>query len=251
MSPKICIIENNIIKILKRLAIPGNAAKIYIYLLKYGEQNGYSISKNSGINNSVIYRELERLKRNNLIIEIGINNKTYQAINSHALLNKLKRNNKKDEKNLEDSLSLLLNTSNSQVNIKINNYEDLIVQIIGELKKTNCEVLIRVWDEEFIRIKDTLESLNNKQIRIKILSFTPLKSYIGEVYCYNIDPNKFQEHWKRGIAISIDKKIVIVGNKIGKHPIQGLISNDLLITESIRDQIILDIELAKHRLAKK
>ena len=58
----------------------------------------------------------------------------------------------------------------------------------------------------------------------------------------------FKNIW---IAISIDKKIVIVGNKIGKHPIQGLISNDSLITESIRDQIILDIELAKHRLAKK
>lgn len=243
--------EKNIIKILNRLEIPGNAAKIYIYLLKNGEQNGYSISKNSGINNSVIYRELERLKRNNLITEIGVNNKTYQAINSYALLNKLKSNNKNDEKILKDSLSLLLSTSNSQINIKINNYEELIVQIISELEKTKHEVLLRVWDEEFTRIKDTLGSIKNKKIKIKILSFTPLKSYIGEVHCYNINPDKFQEHWKRGIAISIDKKIVIVGNKIGKHPIQGLISNDSLITESIRDQIILDIELAKHRLGKK
>ena len=243
--------EINIIRILKRLEIPGNAAKIYIYLLKSGQQNGYSISKNSGINNSVIYRELERLKKRNLVIEIGIKNKSYQAINSHALLNKLKSNNKKDEKTLEDSLSLLLSTSNSQINIKINNYEDLINQTICEIEKAQNEVLIRVWSEEFIRIKDTLENLNNKKTKIKILSFTPLKSYVGDVYCYNIDPNKFQDHWKRGIAISIDKKIVIVGNKIGKHPIQGLISNDSLITESIRDQIILDIELAKHRLAKK
>ena len=242
--------ENNIIRILKRLEIPGNAAKIYIYLLKSGQQNGYSISKNSGINNSVIYRELERLKKRNLIIEIGIKNKTYQAINSHALLNKLKSNNKKDEKTLKDSLSLLLSKSNSYINIKINNYEDLINQTISELEKAQNEVLIRVWNEEYIRIKDTLENLNNKKIKIKILSFTPLKSYVGDVYCYNIDPNKFQEHWKRGIAISIDKKIVIVGNKIGKHPIQGLISNDSLITESIRDQIILDIELAKYRLRK-
>ena len=243
--------EINIIRILKRLEIPGNAAKIYIYLLKSGQQNGYSISKNSGINNSVIYRELERLKKRNLVIEIGIKNKSYQAINSHALLNKLKSNNKKDEKTLKDSLSLLLSKSNSYINIKINNYEDLINQTISELEKAQNEVLIRVWNEEYIRIKDTLENLNNKKIKIKILSFTPLKSYVGDVYCYNIDPNKFQDHWKRGIAISIDKKIVIVGNKIGKHPIQGLISNDSLITESIRDQIILDIELAKHRLAKK
>ena len=243
--------EINIIRILKRLEIPGNAAKIYIYLLKSGQQNGYSIIKNSGIYNFVIYRELERLKKRNLVIEIGIKNKSYQAINSHALLNKLKSNNKKDEKTLKDSLSLLLSKSNSYINIKINNYEDLINQTISELEKAQNEVLIRVWNEEYIRIKDTLENLNNKKIKIKILSFTPLKSYIGDVYCYNINPNKFQEHWKRGIAISIDKKIVIVGNKIGKHPIQGLISNDSLITESIRDQIILDIELAKHRLAKK
>ena len=243
--------EDNIIQILKRLDIPGNAAKIYIFLLKNGEQNGYSISKNSGINNSVIYRELERLKKNNLITEIGIKNKTYQAINSHALLKQLKDNNKKDEETLKDSLSLLLSTSNSQINIKVNNYEDLIFQIINELKKTKHEVLIRVWNEEYQRIKKILDFLNNKaQIKIKMLSFTPLNSKIGEVYCYNIDPKTFQEHWKRGIAISIDKKIIIVGNKIGKHPIQGLISNDSLITESIRDQIILDIELAKYRLKK-
>ena len=35
--------KSNIIQILKRLEIPGNAAKIYIYLLKNGEQNGLSL----------------------------------------------------------------------------------------------------------------------------------------------------------------------------------------------------------------
>ena len=60
-----------------------------------------------------------------------------------ALLNKLKSNNKKDEKTLEDSLSLLLSTSNSYINIKINNYEDLINQTINEIGKAQNE-LIRV-----------------------------------------------------------------------------------------------------------
>ena len=44
-----------------------------------------------------------------------------------------------------------------------------------------------------------------------------------------------------------DKNIVIVGNKIGKNPIQGLLTNDPLIVESIRDQILLDIALFKSR----
>ena len=40
---------------------------------------------------------------------------------------------------------------------------------------------------------------------------------------------------------------MIVGNKIGKNPIQGLLTNDTLIVESIRDQILLDIALFKSR----
>ena len=56
MLPKKLILKIKIIKILKQLEIPANTSKIYIYLSKNGEQNGYSISKKSGINNSVIYR---------------------------------------------------------------------------------------------------------------------------------------------------------------------------------------------------
>ena len=42
--------ESNIIKILSRLDVPGNAAKIYIFLLKNGPTSGYKITKVSGVN---------------------------------------------------------------------------------------------------------------------------------------------------------------------------------------------------------
>ena len=64
---------------------------------------------------------------------------------------------------LQDSLSLLLSTTNAQLNININNYEDLINQNISESEKDQNEVFIRVWNEELIRIKDTLENLNKKK----------------------------------------------------------------------------------------
>ena len=66
------ISEENIIRILNRLDVPGNAAKIYIYLLKNGPSTGYSVSKKSGVNNAVVYRELERLKVRNLVYQLGI-----------------------------------------------------------------------------------------------------------------------------------------------------------------------------------
>ena len=51
-------IENNLIKILSRLYIPGNAAKIYLFLLKNGPSSGYKITKVSGVNSGVVYKEL-------------------------------------------------------------------------------------------------------------------------------------------------------------------------------------------------
>lgn len=68
-------IENNIIKILSRLDIPGNAAKIYLFLLKNGPLIEYRITKVSGMNSGVVYRELERLKLKNLVFESGVNQK--------------------------------------------------------------------------------------------------------------------------------------------------------------------------------
>ena len=42
--------ENSIIKILSRLDVPGNAAKIYLFLLKNGPASGYKRAKVSGVN---------------------------------------------------------------------------------------------------------------------------------------------------------------------------------------------------------
>ena len=67
------ISEENIIRILSRLDVPGNAAKIYIFLLKNGPSTGYAVSKRSGVNNAVVYRELERLKNRNLVYQLGNN----------------------------------------------------------------------------------------------------------------------------------------------------------------------------------
>ena len=79
------------------------------------------------------------------------------------------------------------------------------------------------------------------------MSFTPLENPIGETFSYNIDPHSFKENWQRGIALFVDEERVVVGNKIGKYPIHGMLTNDPLIAESIKDQILLDVELVKNK----
>ena len=105
------ISEENIIRILSRLDVPGNAAKIYIFLLKNGPSTGYAVSKRSGVNNAVVYRELERLKNRNLVYQLGVKPLKYEAINMDGLLKNLKKQNKTEEKLLEKSVIDLIEPS--------------------------------------------------------------------------------------------------------------------------------------------
>jgi len=239
--------EKNIIKILSRLDIPGNAAKIYIFLLKNGPAGGYNISKVSGVNRAVVYKELERLKSRQLVTQFGISKKKYEAINGSDLLNILKKQNKLEEILLESSVKELLMGADTLSTIKINDYDDLILELQREIINAKKEILLRVWPEEYPKVKPQLETAEKKSVEIQLLSFSALDEPIGRAFTYNIEPSTFKDNWKRGIALSIDNKKVVLGNRIGREPIQGLSTNDPLISEAIRDQILLDLELAKSR----
>ena len=126
--------ENNIIKIFSRLDVPGNAAKIYLFLLKNGPASGYKITKVSGVNSGVVYRELERLKSKNLVFQLGVNQKKYEAINGNGLIEILKRQNKSEESLLEKSLNELLKGSDTLISVKITEYDDLIYEVQKEIE---------------------------------------------------------------------------------------------------------------------
>ena len=240
-------VEQNIIQILSRLDIPGNAAKIYIYLLKNGPSTAYAVSKKSGVNNAVVYRELERLKSENFVYQLGIKPLKYEAINKDGLLKTLKKQNKTEEKLLEKSLKIILNGKKNLISIRIDDYNDLIVEIKKEIEAAKKKILIRLWSEEMTVLEKELRRAESKGVSIQLLSFTPLENPIGETFSYNIDPHLFTENWERGIALFVDEEKVIVGNKIGKYPINAMLTNDPLITESIKDQILLDVELVKNK----
>ncbi|MFL3014161.1 MAG: TrmB family transcriptional regulator [Candidatus Neomarinimicrobiota bacterium] len=241
------IAEENIIKILSRLDVPGNAAKIYIYLLKNGPSTGYSVSKKSGVNNAVVYRELERLKVQNLVYQLGIKPLKYEAINIDGLLKKLKKQNKSEEKLLENSLKNILKNGKNLISVRIDEYDDLMVEIEKEILSAKEQILIRLWSEEYVLLEKVLRKREGEGLDIQLLSFTPLDNPIGETFSYNIDPHLFAENWQRGIALFVDDERVVVGNKIGKYPIHGMLTNDPLIAESIKDQILLDVELVKSK----
>ena len=163
------------------------------------------------------------------------------------MLKNLKKQNKNEEKLLEKSLKDILKDNKNLVSIRIDEYDDLMVEVKKEILAAKNQILIRLWSEELEILEDDLRKMEVKGVDIQLLSFTPLEDPIGETFSYNIDPHSFTENWQRGIALFVDEERVVVGNKIGKYPIHGMLTNDPLIAESIKDQILLDVELVKNK----
>ena len=141
----------------------------------------------------------------------------------------------------------LLKGKTNLISIRIDDYDDLIIEIKKEILNAKQQILIRLWSEEMNVLEKDLRNAQSKGVNIQLLSFTPLEKPIGETFSYNIDPHSFTENWERGIALFVDEERVVIGNKIGKYPIHAMLTNDPLITESIKDQILLDVELVKNK----
>ena len=148
-------------------------------------------------------------------------------------------------KTIYNSLSRMVNKN--LISIRIDDYDDLMVEIKKEILSAKNQILIRLWSEELEILEKDLRKIEDEGVDIQLLSFTPLKNPIGKTFSYNIDPHSFTENWQRGIALFVDEERVVVGNKIGKYPIHGMLTNDPLIAESIKDQILLDVELVKNK----
>ena len=166
-----------------------STAKIYIFLLKNGPSTGYAVSKRSGVNNAVVYRELERLKNRNLVYQLGVKPLKYEAINMDGLVKNLKKQNKTEEKLLEKSLKDILKDNKNLVSIKIDEYDDLMVEVKKEILAAKGQILIRLWSEELEILENDLRKMEGEGVDIQLLSFTPLEKPIGETFSYNIDPH--------------------------------------------------------------
>lgn len=77
--------NNQIIEELGRLGIEDKASKLYLSLLQTGPQTPLNLSRNTNINRTTIYRELEKLKDAGLIEEIIEEHTTlFQAADSNS-----------------------------------------------------------------------------------------------------------------------------------------------------------------------
>lgn len=203
---------NDIINQMKHLGFTEYEVKAYLSLLKNAPQNGYSLSKESGIPRSRIYEVLDSLKAKHIVFEqTGQTSSLYTPINPELLTQKLRQT-------FNTMINAVGDYTLSLHHSEVNNVEPKILkghhQIISMLKtlihQAKHRIALSIWHEELTLIKSDIDMAVSQGVILRGMYFGSLNPYTDLVSHRRIE-RYIAEKSERFIIVIIDDQHVLSG----------------------------------------
>jgi len=207
--------ELTIIESLTHLGLTNNEAKIYLYLVKNPNSNGYEISKATAISRSLVYSGLEKMKNMNFIDLSKSKTSSYIVKSIDEIEHSVTKNIEDSLENLRVSLTSIQPQQNEEPFITITDKNSQLKKISFMVKTAKKYLYISAGTRELEWLKKDLFNLPTS-IDVHIFSFTNLTEYSERfnTYSKNMDLSFIQSeenlknNWR--ILIIKDKKEMLL-----------------------------------------
>lgn len=200
--------ELTIIESLVNLGLTNNEAKIYLFLVKNPNSNGYEISKVTGISRSLVYGGLEKLKNMDFVEVSKGEASSYIAKQIDELEHSISKNIEKSLSVLRKNLTLLQPKQDAELFLTITEKSNQLKKMSFMIKSARKYLYISAGTRELDWIKKDLFNINCN-VEVHIFSFTNLDEYAGKfkTYSRNMDLSFIQndENLKNNWRILIIK----------------------------------------------
>ncbi|OHD11375.1 MAG: hypothetical protein A2086_08950 [Spirochaetes bacterium GWD1_27_9] len=186
-------LENAIVSHLANLGITNNEAKIYLFLVKNPNSNGYEISKVTGISRSLVYSSLEKLKTLGFIELVKRSSASYIAKSIDELEHSININIQNSLEELRKNIGFVTHPKEEEIFVTITNKENQFKKMTYLVKTATKYLYISAGEKELLWIKKYLFALP-KTIDVHIFSFSNLDIYKDKfnVYSQNMAPEFIQ-----------------------------------------------------------
>lgn len=233
------------ILLLNKIGLTDAEAKVYLTLLQHGNLSGYEASKLAGVPRSKIYNLLESLIKKGFILYTQYeNNNKYSAISMAEVADRVKQQTDDVLSCLTEKLSVLPKCTNMDYIWHIRSNDNVFAKCRDIIKKTEKELLLQVWKEDYPSIKEELLCLEKSGVHLGIVFFNMTESddLPFKHYClHKMEKEKKSEMGGRWITLVSDNKEVVFGQIISDSV------SEVIWTEN-RPMIVLASEMVRHDL---
>ncbi|HBZ79395.1 MULTISPECIES: TrmB family transcriptional regulator [Brevibacillus] len=228
-----------------------NEAKVYVTLLKEPLQNGYEISKKSGVPRSMVYAVIAKLVSKQAVIELRTEPPTYRPVPIKELMANLKKQHVETIDYLEQELQAMEKPVEVHVIRHMEERAKILSAMQSLLTQAKEEVWLSAWDEELDELKGAAEAAQAQGIRLFSLLFADQKTASFGNAFYHEETSAIEKRrmgQRLTIVIQDDQQVLIASFLDGRVP-QAIQTTDpmliLLAKEYIRHDMTLKAVSAK------
>ena len=198
------------VEVLENLGFSAYEAKAYLGLLKENPVSGYQLSKATGIPRSRIYETLERLTTKGFAISFQEEPVVYAPLAADALQSQLKETFNGNLSTLETEIEQLTTQEQPEVLWNVRGREAILTRARGMIRQAERSIYLVAWAETLTTLKEELETADQRNVRIIIISCGEIDPLPGIHYCHAFEEDIVQTG-SESINMVVDSQAVLTG----------------------------------------
>lgn len=159
--------DDRLIESLHQLGLSLYEAKLYLGLVKHGQQNGNELSRTSGVPSSKVYGMLERLADAGVVALTRRGNSVeYVAIPPHDLLHSLREQYMTPLAYLEEELPQIASSAPEPDILQLPSLDAIINNARVLVGEASDSIYLSVWQDEYQALQGELAEADTRGVRI-------------------------------------------------------------------------------------
>lgn len=160
-------VEEQVVENLQELGLSLYEARLYLGLLKHGQQNGNELSRSSGVPSSKVYAMLERLAEAGLVAHTQSgNNVEYVCVPPEDLLHKLRDQYMKPLEYLGATLPKIVRPSPEPDFLRVVSLDAIVGHAGSIIRSAEEQLYLSIWADKFDELREDLLEADKRGVRI-------------------------------------------------------------------------------------
>ncbi len=232
---------------LREIGLGDYEARLYLALVKRHPANGYELARSSGVPSSKVYEVLVRLQEKDLVFPTdgGGRAKRYVPVDPEEFIERYRARVDRALDGLRDELDAITVDEPVGYIWNVQGRAPLLERTAHLVERAEQTLLVSGWDEELAELAPAIAAAHRRKVRVAVIDYGALPLEAAAVYTHPIKDTIHGEKGGRGLTLSADARVALMGLVQDDGSAHGAWSRNRAFVAAAEDYLKHDIYVQK------
>lgn len=232
---------------LREIGLGDYEARLYLALVKRHPATGYELARSSGVPSSKVYEVLSRLQEKDLVFPTdgGGRAKRYVPADPEEFIDRYRARLDRALDGLRDDLEAIGVDEPVGYIWNVQGRTPLLERTAHLVARAERTLLVSGWDEELTDLAPVIAEAHRRKVRVAVIDYGDLPLEAAAVYTHPIKDTIHGEKGGRGLTLSADARVALMGLVQDDGSAHGAWSRNRAFVTAAEDYLKHDIYVQK------